>query len=615
MKFIFLFLFALQHLYSYTIDINKDTNTESILEHSSIYFDKSKNISFSDLKNKNFLQNKKETLNFVEDRNFDLWIKFKLRNNSTQNIHKILALNYSFLYEVVLYDETGIIRKDGLSFKNHDRTTIYPSFEFELNKNEEKTYFIKINSLTTGIIANLKIYDDKYYNTKDLHFQIINSLFFGALLILVVYNLFLFFYTNDKSYVYYTLSTLSMILYQFFYLGFAELYIFTHEINLFLYDSIITLGTLQMIFVILFVRSFLNTKDFPKLDKLLQFYLLISILISILTYRNILFDSTIIVIFFPLYFLLILVGIYSMKKGNTLAKFYLLGWGAIVSSWMFMMIEHLGIFNLFEYIPYYTQGSILLEATIFSIALAKRITILQDEKVKLNSKLIDNEKNEKERLSIEVMNKTKDLNKLLEQKSNLIEEKEVLFKELYHRVKNNMQLIISLMRLQKNKFKNEEVKSYFQVAIERIQAMSSVHMYLYKDTQVTNQNTQKYFELLLKDLEYTYSKKIKIHYNIKSILNNDHAIYCALIMNELVSNSYKHAFDDKNGNIFISLVKVEDTYILEIEDDGKGYDKDTTSNLGLLIIKTLVESQLNGTVYIHSYKGVKTLIKWKEVNE
>ena len=91
------------------------------------------------------------------------------------------------------------------------------------------------------------------------------------------------------------------------------------------------------------------------------------------------------------------------------------------------------------------------------------------------------------------------------------------------------------------------------------------------------------------------------------------AIYCGLILNELISNSFKYAFITKEGNINISLSKNKEQYKLEVSDDGIGYDKNISwTSLGIVLVNTLAVSQLKGTININSKNGVYVEITWNE---
>ena len=605
MKCIFiLFILFYKLLNADLLNLDSSSNKIEVLSSSYIYFDKSKTKSLKEVKKEQFLKNPKETLLFAEKRNFNLWIKVTLKNTGNQKINKILAFDFALLNEIVFYDETKILEKDGAIHRINDEDFIKPTFLIVLEKNEKKTYYFMINSTTSALAVNIKAYVPSAYTQKDLHFQIIMFFFFGAMCILVVYNLFLYFFTKDKLYLYYVLYIFSIILYEYIYLGFAQVYFLPKYISLFLLDSIVAVASLEPIFAILFARKFLNSKMFPILDKILIMYLYLCTLISILTYKSIFLDSSVIILYFPLLLVLIALGVKSYKNNHSLSILYLLGWSAVVSSWFFSMIYNFGIFNIFIYLPYYVEACLLFEASIFSIALAKRINLLKDEKYNLQNKLIKKEKEEKEKLSLKVEERTKEL-------SITLKEKDLLFNELHHRVKNNMQMVVSLMRLQENKNKVEELKPFITIAINRVQTICILHELLYRNNKLGKTNVHEYFSSLISGLKSLFIGEIEIHYKIRSNLNTNDAIYCGLIINELVSNSFKHAFKNK-GNVFISLKKVDDYYHLEVKDDGKGYKEKDEKNLGLLIISTLVREQLKGKLSINTAFGTSTKIVWRD---
>ena len=123
----------------------------------------------------------------------------------------------------------------------------------------------------------------------------------------------------------------------------------------------------------------------------------------------------------------------------------------------------------------------------------------------------------------------------------------------------------------------------------------------------------EYFDILINELKDSYANNISIHYNIQCKLKMQQAIYCGLILNELISNSFKYAFINKEGNINISLSKSKEEYKLEVSDDGIGYDKNISwTSLGIVLVNTLAVSQLKGTININSKKGVYVEITWNE---
>jgi two-component sensor histidine kinase len=189
-------------------------------------------------------------------------------------------------------------------------------------------------------------------------------------------------------------------------------------------------------------------------------------------------------------------------------------------------------------------------------------------------------------------------------KASLLE-KEVLLKEIHHRVKNNMQVISSLLNLQSNLLPNERAQKMFQESQDRIKSMALIHEKLYHTENLTNIDFNDYIWTLTKALYASYgtvSGKIRFTIAVEAVhLDIDTAIPCGLIINELISNSLKYAFPGGTGTITITMTERSDgVYTLLISDDGIGVPADlaieTCETLGLQLVKGLVEEQLEGTL-------------------
>ena len=271
-----------------------------------------------------------------------------------------------------------------------------------------------------------------------------------------------------------------------------------------------------------------------------------------------------------------------------------------------MYLSSTGVFNIYKYFPYIIEISLAVEAIIFSIALADRINSLQKDKADANQKLITQQENEKQRLEIQVENKTSDLKVALDEKG-------LLLKELNHRVKNNMQTIVSLISLQGDAIEDVQLQDIFLTAQNRIKAMSHLHELLYKQDNISNINAHEYFLILIEELKYSYNNDININFEIRTHLQMEQAVYCGIIVNELVSNSFKHAFkNEEEGNVSISLKKSNHYFELCVSDDGVGYEQNqSTDSLGLILVDTLATKQLQADVTINTSKGVSVLIIWK----
>ncbi len=203
-----------------------------------------------------------------------------------------------------------------------------------------------------------------------------------------------------------------------------------------------------------------------------------------------------------------------------------------------------------------------------------------------------------------------------------LKEKEVLLKEIHHRVKNNLQIISSLLRLQVGYIQNEQTLDIFQDSQNRIRAMAMIHENLYQSTDLARIQLLEYVQNLTSNLLRCYQVdcNIKINLNIHNLLLRiDTAIPCGLIINELVSNSIKYAFVDRSvGEISISFLLLgKGKYLLSVSDNGVGISEDIEirkqKSLGLQLVWNLVE-QLEGTISFHSTLGTLFTINFSEQN-
>lgn len=201
-----------------------------------------------------------------------------------------------------------------------------------------------------------------------------------------------------------------------------------------------------------------------------------------------------------------------------------------------------------------------------------------------------------------------------------IKEKEILIQEIHHRVKNNMQIISSLLNLQSRYVEDEEATDVLKESQHRVKSMAMIHEKLYQSEDLTHINFVDYIQSLVSNLFYSYdvdNTKIKPRLEIEDInLNMETAVPCGLIISELVSNSLKYAFqNDMGGEIFVSLRSVDDYYELIVRDNGVGLPEDidfnTLDSLGLLLVNSLTE-QLDGEIEINRTDGTEFKIKFKE---
>ena len=199
-----------------------------------------------------------------------------------------------------------------------------------------------------------------------------------------------------------------------------------------------------------------------------------------------------------------------------------------------------------------------------------------------------------------------------EQMKASLKEKEVLLQEIHHRVKNNMQIISSLLNLQSSALKDEKVVGLFTESRNRIRSMALIHEKLYQSQNLARINFGEYIQTLTTHLFHTYKvdpSSVALKTELQDVcLDINMAIPCSLIVNELVSNSLKHAFPkQKKGEIRIKLEENEKgKKIMSLSDNGIGftqdYDPKNPKTLGLQIVHDLIH-QINGELDFQGKKG------------
>ncbi len=205
-----------------------------------------------------------------------------------------------------------------------------------------------------------------------------------------------------------------------------------------------------------------------------------------------------------------------------------------------------------------------------------------------------------------------------------LKEKELLLKEIHHRVKNNLQIIVSLLKLQSKFVYDPRDLDIFNKSRSRVETMSLIHEKLYKSKDISQIDIGNYLRDLVSHLLQAYSvnsAKIEFKINAENILMSiDTAIPCGLIVNELINNILKHAFPDGyTGKIELNLWRSDENVVLEISDNGIGipeaFDLDKSDSLGMRLIDTLVK-QLDGIIEVNSLNGsngTKFVIEFKEI--
>jgi len=203
-------------------------------------------------------------------------------------------------------------------------------------------------------------------------------------------------------------------------------------------------------------------------------------------------------------------------------------------------------------------------------------------------------------------------------------EKEILLKEIHHRVKNNLQVISGLLDLQAHHISDEKGREIYKESQNRVVTMALIHEELYQSVNLSQVDFADYIRNLCENLMVSYGAdrdRIKLDIRTeKTEMVADTAIPCGLIINELITNSLKHAFPgERSGTISLSFKQLKSKeYILKISDDGVGIPKEvdiySTTSLGMQLVTVLV-GQLGGTLKVKRKEGTRFTIRFKEYHE
>jgi PAS domain S-box-containing protein len=202
-----------------------------------------------------------------------------------------------------------------------------------------------------------------------------------------------------------------------------------------------------------------------------------------------------------------------------------------------------------------------------------------------------------------------------------LEEKKVLLREIHHRVKNNLQVISSLLNLQSAYIDDCQYREMFKESQNRVKSMSLIHEKLYQSENLANIDFEEYVRALTNGLIRSYginTDKVSLEVEVDNVsLGIDTAIPCGLIINELVSNSLKHAFPGGKGEILVSLHSNNGITELTVKDNGVGIPEDihikNTTSLGLRLVCILAQDQLNGNITLMRTNGTEFRITFGEV--
>jgi len=532
----------------------------------------------------------------------DSWFKITINNQSKESDF-ILYLTESFYKDVKLFEYSNnrlLTQSSGILkyIKNGDNRYINPTFKITLQPRTSKIFYIQIHSKHIDKISTYGefiLYTQKEFIFHTINDKLIYLLYFGSMSIIIILNIFIFIIFREAIFIYYVAYIFFHSIFVLSYSG-LDTYLGLAKLHLSLNIAV----PLFSIFFALFAISFLNTKKYlPTVDKILKSaILLVSILIPLVIIDdNTWFDlvSKICTLFVPI---VLFSAIYLLIKGHLEVKYYVVAIIIYMISLISLSLMTEGVIPNSDYNHYAFIFGSYIEVIFFFFILINKFYIMHTELILLK------DKNE-EILEAQIELRTKEISKLLG-------EKDLLLKEVYHRVKNNFQIVISLLWIESSKEINRDNKNLFQDIINRIKSMSLVHTYLLKSKTLSEIESQEYLSQIINQTKNIYHN-INIKTEVDSCyLSVDQALSLGIIINEILNNSAKHHnnIEECEINLFF---KVNNSSIkLLIEDNGDGYTLENKANgFGVKMVKEFAQKLKYTNINFSVDNGTKFILEFE----
>ena len=556
----------------------------------------------------------------------------KIPSHFKPHLQDDLAKKISFWARVTVHSDTNntVVLKAGnwymqqVSFFDAAGKRIGTGNHFEVSlKKGDNTFYLyypfaddKDNNGLTVSMSSVRDFNTEYLAMRT------GPIFFAAsvgmlLLLSVMYSIFI--RSADKIYIHYALYLFAILIFFTYQYGIlADVFNAVKRVPpawFWIFSDFISITYLY------FSQSFLDMKKKdPLLHRVFNFgiYLVMSMAVIEIVYylieidllHSVWFKGPVIVfqiVIFPFIF-------YRVYKQKTI-----LGWlflaSLIIVSVASMAGQVASTFKSVSATNYLLESATLIDAFIFSIGIAIRFGISNKEKQLIQNDLIGQLKiNEKiqEQNASELETKVKQRTEALDKRNH---ENELLIKEIHHRVKNNLQVVSSLLNISERKISDENAKQPFRDSANRINSMGLIHSLLYQNEDYSNINLKKYVDELTRMLLESFQSKYpqaRVDLNVGQVkLDMDRAIEMGLIINELVTNSLKHGvFPDGRPTITVSINQFTDKLNLIVKDNGQPRQNgeiNIDASFGMRLITALTK-KLNGEIAISRAEGFEVAI-------
>ena len=579
----------------------------SLLEKSEVCFDRTR-LSFAEIKHGSCFKPYRRSYINTGMQTHTIWIRFTLENTTDTPVERALVLTSPLLEYIAFYSEKDQERAlhNGVGKLHKSRETLVPYYMLTLPPHTVSRFYLEVRSAFTPVEFTLVLKGEKEFLAEDRRQQFTNILLVGFILALGTYSLILFFYIGDRSYLYYSMYLFALVWQQMTYLGLTHIYLPPAFVAIDMKIPVFKINLL-VITSALFAMHFLKVTRFGRLWYIYMLFIAVSLL-EILLFSGLLFYNLYVVIFTGALFITfnLAAGIISYRRGEKQARLFIAGFAIVFLSYLFIILDAVGITTFMLHVKNILMFGTAFEALVLSLAFADRYRILQQEKAVADAQILDESRRRTELVEKDVAAKTAKLNETLKAK-------ELLLQEVHHRVKNNLQIILSIIRMQHDTASKAQSTAEILSDLEnRINAIAQTYNMLLVKEHLEEIDMQEYLETLLHDLQRSLQndKTVQITLHTNAVMPLRQSVYVGLIINELITNAYKYAFTHE-GTITVTLLQEEERCTLTVEDDGRGLERTKTEkSLGLQLVETLALNQLGGELVIETKPHTKYTIRF-----
>lgn len=565
---------------------------------------------------------KDKSLGFKEG---TVWIYVKVKNRTNAPTHNVIVFPYPQHDTLTVYRYTkGILHTSYVTgdlhhFDTREVNAHYFAIPYVIQAHNTKELLFKIKS-NSSLNISMDFYSKNAYDKFAYKDSLFLGIYYSVVFLIILYNLILYVIIKHKVYLHYVLFHLSYFFLHFTMngLSFEFLYPAHPWLNLYVVPIFFILSNyLSILFTITYL-------ELEKYEKKLLFYLLwlmrafMGLLLVSFFLPYALVSQAMMVMAMVSIIILISIAIYMYyKHRSTSVKIFILAWGVLLLGAAINVAQNFGFIPINIFTNYSAQIGALIELSLLSVTLAYNYNVLLLHSKQRASELQELTQN----LENKVMQRTHEIAHKNERLHIEIRNKNVLFKELHHRTKNNLQIVSSLLSMQAMEVKEPTAKNILLEMTNRIKAIAFIHEKLYKSNDLTHIDMQAYTESLVLELQQGLHAEAlpfiiscdKIKFNIEI------SVPLGIIINELVTNAVKHAFTPHaiNRTISIKLKNIDrDIYILKISDNGMGADiASIKKGFGFQIVHSIVHHQLSGNIKSSNNNGVEHTITFSTKGE